>query len=122
MLQNTPKHILLLVSSDDYRKVVDLAIEMQTDWNVVAAKSIEEGLAIAAESEFDVVLLDSVFVEADLEQLLDRYPPPIVPVIAFVEGRTVDCDSLIEQGAVGVISKMDNLLHLSDRISEVLQW
>ena len=120
--QHTHKQILLIASSDDYRKVIELAIKMRTDWQVVSATSVVEGLTIAEKAEFDAVLLDSVFVEADLDQLLDRYSYFRVPVIVFVEGRAVDWNSLIEQGAAGVVSKMDNLLDLPEQVADLMQW
>ena len=122
ILQHTQKHILLLVCSDDYRKVIELAIKMRTDWQVASANSVIEGLTIAEKAEFDAVLLDSTFAEADLDQLLERYPCVRVPIIVFVEGRAVDWHSLIEQGAAGVVSKMDNLLDLPKQVAELMQW
>lgn len=122
MSQNASKHILLLIASDDYRKVVELALRMRSDWKVVSANSVVRGLAIAKEIKFDAVLLDSVFVEADLERVLTHYPEVTVPAIAFVEGRAADWDSLIEQGAAGVIPKMENLLNLPEQVAKILQW
>lgn len=95
---------------------------MRTDWQVASANSVIEGLTIAEKAEFDAVLLDSTFAEADLDQLLERYPCVRVPVIVFVEGRAVDWHSLIEQGAAGVVSKMDNLLDLPKQVAELMQW
>ena len=116
------KRILLLVSSDDYRKIVELGLKISSNWEVCSANSLREGLAIAERVEIDAILLDVDCMEEDLQRIFTHPSTVDLPKIAIVEGRTADWNSTSLPNIAVVVSKLSNPLSFAEQIARALQW
>ncbi|WP_156820246.1 two-component system response regulator [Synechococcus sp. PCC 7336] len=95
---------------------------MASDWEVLSANSIDEGVEIAERAELDAILLDGDRGEEDLLRVLTHPSTENLPVIAIVEGRPADWSSSSLRNVAAVISKASNPLSLAEQIARALHW
>lgn len=120
--QTEPKRVLLLIESDDYRKVIQLSLSMASDWEVVPSRSVSEGVAVANREEFDAILLNGDCLEESLHFLLAQPSTGKLPIIALMAGRSAEWKFFIPPGIAAVIPKLSNPLSLAERIARELHW
>jgi CheY-like chemotaxis protein len=102
--------ILHVDDEPDTREVVELSLGLDPDFTVRSCCSGEEGLAVAAEWEPDIILLDVMMPVLDgpatLAQLRQNMETAHLPVV-FVTARSQarEADRFRSLGAVGLIPK-----------------
>ena len=121
------KTVLIVDDDDDIREVGQLALEIGSDWTVLAASSGAEALEMAATANPDAILLDVMMPGMDGPTTLTalRADPatchiPIVFLTAKV--RDSDREQLMTLGAVSVLSKPFDPLALTEQVAEALGW
>lgn len=121
------KKLLLIEDSEDNRNLMKFALEIDTDWEIIAISDGIEGIDLAESEQPDAILLDFIMPKMDglsVCQLLHDNPStrtiPIIFITAMVDSKSY---SLIENThAVGVIEKPLNVNTLTLQIQEICQW
>ena len=121
------KHILLIDDEETIQEVVQVGIEIETDWHVSLASSGIEGIFVAAFQQPDAILLDIMMPEMDgvatLNRLKENYSTRSIPVILLTaKAQASDKIQFKNLGVFGVITKPFNSLELPDKIAEILRW
>lgn len=121
------KQILLIDDEDDIREVAQVSLEMIGNWEVLTARSGQEGLAKAEAEQPDAILLDVMMPDMDgpttFQQL--RNTPAIchIPVILVTaKVQASDQRRFASLGIKGVIAKPFDPLTLADQVAETLGW
>ena len=120
--QTECKRILLLIESDDYRKVIQLGLALASEWELVSSASVHEGLAMAEKKEFDAILLNGDFLAKTLPALLAHPATKNLPIIALMAGGSAKWKVFMPMGVTAVVSKTINPLKLASRIASALNW
>ncbi|HEX7242250.1 MAG TPA: response regulator [Longimicrobiaceae bacterium] len=121
------KRILLVDDEDDIREVAQLSLEMVGGWEVLTARSGEEGIRRAGEERPDAILLDVMMPEMDgpttFRQLQADPATREIPVLLLTaKVRSTDRERFSDLGVAGVLSKPFDPLTLARDISAVLGW
>lgn len=121
------KTILIVDDENDIREVGQLALEVASDWRVIAASSGAEGIEQARTERPDAILLDVMMPGMDgpttLANLRDDPQTREIPVIFLTaKVRTSDRTNLLSLGAVAVLAKPFDPMSLADQVSEALGW
>ncbi|AOX00412.1 two-component system response regulator [Moorena producens PAL-8-15-08-1] len=121
------KCILLIDDEETIQEVVQVGLELETDWEVLTASSGLEGIAMAKTKLPDAILLDVMMPDMDgiatFSKLKANYKTQSIPVI-FLTAKT----QIAEQhpfkkiGIAGVIIKPFNSITLAIQIAEMLEW
>lgn len=121
------KCILLIDDEETIQEVVQVGLELETDWEVLTASSGLEGIAIAKTKLPDAILLDVMMPDMDgiatFSKLKANSKTQSIPVI-FLTAKT----QIAEQhpfkkiGIAGVIIKPFNSITLAIQIAEMLEW
>lgn len=115
--------ILLVDDDPDMRLMVTVVLSRQTDWEVLEAEDVEEGIRAARENAPDVVLLDLMLGEGSGVRVLERLraDPSTreIPVI-FLTGKEGRTEELVARGAAGVVAKPFDPERLADSVREAL--
>lgn len=119
------KCILIVDDEDDVREVTQLGLEMGTDWTVLTAASGIEAIAIAAERQPDVILLDLMMPEMDgratLKQLKATDATRAIPVILVTaKAQQSNLQDFEDLDIAAVIAKPFRPLKLAAEISQHL--
>ena len=115
----TTLNILYVDDDADIRTIVRMSLGLDPAIDVRIAASGQEGLdMLAAGPRPDVVILDVMMPGLDGPQVLDRMrgdpATADVPVIFMTaKGRQADVDSYTARGAIGVILKPFDPIHLA---------
>jgi DNA-binding NarL/FixJ family response regulator len=117
--------VVLVDDSEDLREALRLALSSQDDFTVVGeAADGQTGVAVTAEQQPDVVLLDIAMPDMDGLQALTaiRHESPDSTVIIMTGyPETVAAAAAVELGAHGFIRKGGNVAQLLDLIREIVQ-
>ena len=121
------KHILIIDDEDDIREVAQLSLETVGNWEVVTARSGQEGLAKAAAARPDAILLDVMMPDMDgpttFQQLLNTSAIRHIPVILMTaKVQASDRRRFASLGVKGVIAKPFDPLTLAEQVTEALGW
>ena len=121
------KRILVVDDEDDIREVAQISLEMMAGWEVIPARSGEEGIRRAAEERPDAILLDVMMPDLDgpsTVRLLRADPATAaIPVILLTaKAATGDRERLAALDVAGVLSKPFDPMELSRQVSETLGW
>lgn len=121
------KCILLIDDEETIQEVVQVGLELETDWEVLTASSGLEGIAMANTKLPDAILLDVMMPDMDgiatFAKLKGNSKTQSIPVI-FLTAKT----QIAEQhpfkkiGIAGVIIKPFNSITLAIKIAELLEW
>jgi CheY-like chemotaxis protein len=118
-----PKRILVVDDSPLIREVAKVALA-GAGWETLTAESGEEGLAMAADSAPDAILLDMVMPGMDgpavLAALREGPQTREIPVV-FVTA-SAGAPETEQGGADGVIAKPFEVGALAGQVAEVLGW
>jgi CheY-like chemotaxis protein len=121
------KTILIVDDETDIREVGQLALEVSSDWRVLAASSGAEGIDQAKAARPDAILLDVMMPGMDgpttLANLRDDPATCDIPVIFLTaKVRSSDHDYLTSLGAVAVLAKPFDPISLAGQVAEALGW
>jgi len=121
------RRILIVDDEDDIREVAQLSLEMVAGWDVIPARSGEEGIRLAAEERPDAVLLDVMMPDMDgpttFRRLRDDPATSSIPVILLTaKVQPADLRRFDGLGVEGVLSKPFDPMDLARQISATLGW
>ena len=120
----TSKRLLLIDNNNDYTTLVELFLQINTDWEIIIALDGKEGIAKARQEQPDLILLDIVMPNLDgtgvykmLKSQTATHRIPIIFLTAMMGVETlirsqVDAD-------VEVITKPMDLTVLKNQISHL---
>lgn len=121
------KRILLIDDQADIRQVVQLSLEIVAGWQVVSCNSGLEGIELAQQEKWDVILLDLMMPNLDgvatlhLLESCDKtqYIPVILLTADIPPAKMLALKSL---GFSGIITKPFEPISLASQIALTLQW
>ncbi|MDJ0591548.1 MAG: response regulator [Pleurocapsa sp. MO_226.B13] len=121
------KRILIIEDEESIRVLVKLALEMDLDWEVIAAASGKEGIATAAQEIPDAILLDVMMPEMNgfetFSQLQANPVTESIPTILLTtKTQLTEAGRLHQLGIKGIISKPFDPLTLETDITRILNW
>lgn len=121
------KRVLIIDDEDAVREIMQLCLETIAGWEVLTAASATEGLAIAAASQPDAILLDMMMPDMDGVMAFGRLQAnaltqniPTIFVTAKV--RSSEQQQFSDMGITGVINKPFKATDLIDQIRDILNW
>jgi CheY-like chemotaxis protein len=119
------KRVLVVDDEEDVRSIVQLALNLKTDWEVILAASGKEALDLAAKNQPDLILLDLMMPEMDgtatLQALKTNFATIDIPVILVTaKVDRIEEKKLSELDIIGVLAKPFRPLQLSERIVDLL--
>lgn len=118
------RKVLVVDDDADVRTIASLSLRRVGGWEVEAAASGGEALLKAAETPFDLILLDIMMPELDGPQTFTRLrqgPAPETPVI-FLTGKVqkAEVSRVLALGASGFIPKPFDPMRLAAEIRRIL--
>ncbi|WP_127085399.1 response regulator [Dulcicalothrix desertica] len=121
----TAKQILVIDDDSDIRKLIQTCLEIMGGWQVLTAKSGNEGLLFAQTTQPDAILLDVMMPEMDgydtCQKLKENPVTQHIPVILLTaKGRTADKHLVAELGVKGIIAKPFNSQKLAAQVAAAL--
>jgi CheY-like chemotaxis protein len=121
------KRVLIVDDEADIREVAALSLEMTAGWEVRAASSGAEALAMAAADAPDAILLDVMMPDMDgpttYERLQANPATAAIPVVLLTaKVQAADHRRFHELGVAGVLSKPFDPMGLAGQLAEVLGW
>lgn len=121
------KCVLIVDDEEDARSIAQLALQMQTDWNILLGDCGQAALNIAAEHRPDVILLDMMMPDMDGRTTLQRLKAnPVtqdIPVILVTaKAQTADRANFTELELAAIFAKPYRPLQLASEISKALGW
>jgi CheY-like chemotaxis protein len=122
-----PRRVLIVDDEDDIREVAQMSLEMVAGWEVIPARSGDEGVRLAAEERPDAILLDVMMPGMDgpatAERLRERPETAAIPVILLTaKVQPADRRRLESLGVAGVLAKPFDPMELANQVSAVLGW
>ncbi len=121
------KRVLVIDDEADIRTIIQSCLEEIAQWEVLTAKSGEEGLKLAAIAQPDGILLDlSMSGMSGLEvlaQLQDNAKTQPIPVV-LLTAKTLSEDQYhtIASAIAGFILKPFNPMTLVEQVTGIFQW
>jgi CheY-like chemotaxis protein len=121
------KTILIIDDDDDIREIAQLALELGASWKVLTASSGADGVAAAASSRPDAILLDVMMPGVDgpatLELLRRNDVTRSIPVVFLTaKSRPAERERLMALGVRGVLAKPFDPMFLSEQVAALLGW
>ncbi|OKH34326.1 two-component system response regulator [Calothrix sp. HK-06] len=121
----TAKQILVIDDDSDIRKLIQTCLEIMGGWQVLTAKSGNEGLLLAQTAQPDAILLDVMMPDMDGTATVQKLKAnPItkhIPVILLTaRERTANKALFAELGIKGIISKPFNSHKLAAQVEAAL--
>jgi CheY-like chemotaxis protein len=121
------RRALVIDDDNELREVTRVSLELMAGWQVLAAGSGGEGLALAAAERPDVILVDMMMPDMDGAATVAalRATPTTrdIPVILLTAVAQDDQGHRFGAlGVAGVIAKPFDALHLADHIATTLGW
>lgn len=121
------KRILLIDDQADIRQVVQLSLQIVAGWQVISCNTGLEGVALAQQEKWDVILLDLMMPDLDgvatfhLLQDCDKsqHIPVILLTADLAPAKMLDLKSL---GFSGIITKPFEPILLANQIALILLW
>lgn len=117
--------ILVIDDEDDIRRLIQTCLEIMGGWQVICARSGNEGLLLAQTDQPDAILLDVMMPDMDgastFQNLQTNPSTQQIPVILLTaRERTADRSLLAALGVKGILTKPFNPLKLADQVAEFL--
>ena len=106
-------------------ELVSISFDMDVESTVRVTSDVNEAIRLIRDEEFDVILLDAVIPGVCAEDLVAQIkatsnnPPPIIYITGLALERQQA--SLMETGAVGVITKPFDPFRLPQRVSQLIE-
>lgn len=121
----TAKQILVIDDDSDIRKLIQTCLEIMGGWQVLTAKSGNEGLLLAQTAQPDAILLDIMMPDMDgtvtFQKLQANPLTKHIPVILLTaRGRTARQALFTELGIKGIINKPFNSQKLAAQVEAAL--
>jgi CheY-like chemotaxis protein len=121
------RRILIVDDEDDIREVAQMSLEMVAGWEVIPARSGDEGVRLAAEHRPDAILLDVMMPGMDgpatAALLRNRPETAAIPVVLLTaKVQPADRRRLEALGVAGVLAKPFDPMELANQVSAVLGW
>ena len=121
------RRIVVIDDEEMIREVVAMSLSLVGHWEVIAAASGEEGIAIAAREQPDAILLDVMMPGLDgpatFARLEDNESTRHIPVILLTAKVGASEQSRWSQlGVAGVLVKPFDPMQLANQIAELLRW
>jgi len=121
------RRVLIVDDEDDIREVAQMSLEMVAGWEVIPARSGDEGVRLAAESRPDAILLDVMMPGMDgpatASLLRERPETADIPVILLTaKVQPADRRRLESLGVAGVLAKPFDPMELANQVSSLLGW
>lgn len=121
------KQILVIDDEEDIRELLQIALEMSTDWQVITAASGQEGVESARQNLPDAIIIDVMMPDMDgptTVQQLQAYPvTQNIPVI-FLTAQTQATKQprYTELGVKAVLSKLIDPINFAEQVAEIFDW
>ncbi len=121
------KRILLIDDETDIHQIVQIGLSLESGWEMLAAASGHDGIAIATLEHPDAILLDAMMPDLDgiatLERLKTLPETCDIPVIFLTaKAQAADRRKFYTAGAQGVILKPFDPITLASQIAGFLSW
>jgi CheY-like chemotaxis protein len=121
------KRILLIDDEDDIREVATLTLELTCDWEITAAGSGLDGIALARAHHPDAILLDVMMPDLDgpstLAALRSDDATRDIPVIFLTaKVQSSDRQRFHQLGVRGIIAKPFDPIVLGAQVAGILEW
>jgi CheY-like chemotaxis protein len=121
------KRILIIDDEEDIRDITQLGLEMSVGWQVLTAGSGQEGIALAAAHQPDLILLDVMMPDMDgratfanLQANPQTEQIPVILVTAKIQAS--DQESFTNLAIAGVLTKPFRPMNLAEQIRKMLGW
>jgi len=119
------KRVLIIDDEDDIREVTQIALQLNTGWEVLLAASGVEGIMVAQAEVPDAILLDVMMPDLDGMAVLGRLKAgertAKIPVILLTATVRRAREAAVREAA-GVIVKPFDPLTLASEIAGILGW
>ena len=120
------RRLLLIDDEDDVREVAQLSLELVGRWDVIAARSGQEGLARAEADQPDAILLDIMMPVMDgantYKRLQANPKTQSIPVVLFTS-KVIDAQGdERDLQHIAVVSKPFDPLRLPEQVARALGW
>ena len=119
------RSILLVEDNEDIRAITEIALRLESRFDVVATESGEDALREVQGRPFDAIVLDVMMPGMDgpetlaaIRQLPAARNTPVIFLTAKAQPREIQ--RLLDLGAVGVITKPFDPLGLGAKVEEML--
>ncbi|AGY58499.1 response regulator [Gloeobacter kilaueensis] len=121
------KRILVIDDEADIREVIEAALELTRDWQVLQAASAEAGLSVADKTQPDAILLDVMMPGMDgptaFARLQKEAHTRLIPVVLLTaKVQSADRRRFAALGVAGVIDKPFDPMRLAEQIEALLGW
>lgn len=122
-----PRRVLIVDDDADIREVARLSLELTAGWEVLAAGSGPEGVAMAVAEQPDAVLLDVMMPDMDGPEtlaLLRRTPGAAhLPVVLLTARAQEEDRRLLEAlDVTGLLLKPFDPMSLAGQVADLLGW
>lgn len=119
--------ILIVDDEDDIREVAQATLEMMGGFEVILARSSQEGLVMAAAEQPDAILLDVMLPDMDgpatFKKLQEDPCTANIPVILLTaKVQAADRRRFADLGVRAVIAKPFDPITLPQQIADILGW
>lgn len=119
------KQILIIENDDDLREIVQLSLELVTNWEIITASSVTEGLTLATSTQPLAILLSVSMPNLTgfntFQEIKANRETNNIPVILMADRvRLADQFHFTQQGVAAVVVTPSNPVDLAMEISKVL--
>lgn len=123
--KNLAKRVLVIDDEENIREIVQISLELNTNWSVTTAASGTKGVAMAKATQPDVILLDVVMPEEDgltiFHKLQACSTTQHIPVLFFTAKiHKSELQPLLDMGVKGVMEKPFNPMTLANELAGYL--
>ena len=119
------KRVLIIDDEQGIRETTQVCLEITGDWEVFTASSGKEGLAVAASSQPDVILLDVMMPDMDglttLKKIQSNPEIQHIPVVFLTaKAQPAEQRQFSQLNLAALITKPYDPFTLSDQLTEVI--
>lgn len=124
---SSAKSILLIDYEASVREVLQVCLSEIGGWNVIAAASFEEGLALLLSEKLDAIIMDNVTANRNSTRFIQKLKAnPLtqsIPILLISHKATwYSRQNLQEMSIEGAIAKPFDPVRLPVQISKLLGW
>lgn len=119
------KRVLLIHPEDDLRQIMQMGLEMTTNWQIFSASSSLKALHLAKEQLPQAVLINVALTDVDtvINAFRQALSPLQLPIIVLVERvRLGDQQRFADLGIAGAIATPFDAVHLGQHLQQILNW
>ncbi|XWK90574.1 MAG: response regulator [Phormidium sp.] len=121
------KSILLIDYEASVREVLQVCLSEIGGWNVIAAASFEEGLALLLTEKLDAIIMDNVTAKRNSTKFIQKLKAnPLtqsIPILLITHKASwYSRQHLQDMSVVGAIAKPFDPVRLPVQISKLLGW